>query len=118
MQEEQTSFEKRLQRIEHNLFGVYDLEVPTVSQSLYTILKNQYDKESKTMLDDTTTKLAEIVPFRFLSKIPQHLHDKLYISLGRVQCEPNIARRTAMIFLQLHKDADTEFIEWFSKQLH
>jgi hypothetical protein len=94
-----------------------DSVVPTVSQQLYNKLKDQYDKESQVMLDDTTSKLSAIVPFKFLSKIPQQLHDKLYISLGRVQCEPNTARHIAMSFLKLHKDADADFIEWYSKQL-
>lgn len=91
--------------------------VPEVAQSLYDKLKKQHDKEYQDMLDDTTSKLTKIVPFRFLSKIPQDLHDKLLISLGKVQCEPYVARRIAMNFLKLHKDADAEFVEWYSEQL-
>lgn len=59
MQAEQISFEQRLERIEKNLFGVSDMDVPEVSQSLYTRLQSQYDKDSQDMLDGKTAKLAD-----------------------------------------------------------
>ena len=111
------SVEQRLQRIENSLFTDLVLDIPSVSEDLYKKLQTTYDKESQRMLDDTTSKLAQVVPWRFLSKIPQRLHDKLYISLGKDQCEPNVARRIAMNFLKLYTEADKEFIDWYTQQL-
>lgn len=109
--------EERLHRIERSLQGHSDETVPNVSKPLYTKLKLEHDKETQRMLDETTASLARIVPCRFLSKIPQTLHDKLYIGLGNVQCDPHIARSLLMSFLKAFTEADEEFIEWLTQHV-
>jgi hypothetical protein len=115
--QEGPTIEERLQRLERNIFGPYEADIPEVSKPLYSKLKTQLDNEKQSMRDDTTANLAKIVPFKFLSKIPQEYHDQLYIGLGQVQCDPHIARRIVLTFLKNFKNADAEFITWLTQHL-